>query len=32
MLPAEGFEPTLSQLVAVLDRLQIRFHLTGAAR
>ena len=29
MLPAEGFEPTLSKLVAVLDRLQVRFHLTG---
>ena len=29
MLPAEGFQPTLSKLVAVLDRLRIRFHLTG---
>ena len=29
MLPAEGFQPTLSKLVAVLDRLGIRFHITG---
>jgi hypothetical protein len=29
VLPAEGFRPTLSKLVAVLDRFQIRFHLTG---
>ena len=29
MLPAEGFRPTLSKLVAVLDRLGIRYHLTG---
>lgn len=29
MLPAEGFRPTLSKLVAVLDRLGIRFHITG---
>ena len=29
MLPAEGFRPTLSKLVAVLDRFRIRFHLTG---
>ncbi len=29
MLPAEGFRPTLSKLVAVLDRFGIRFHLTG---
>ncbi len=29
MFPAEGFQPTLSKLVAVLDRFQIRFHLTG---
>lgn len=29
MLPAEGFRPTLSRLVAVLDRFRIRFHLTG---
>ena len=29
MLPTEGFQPTLSKLVAVLDRFQIRFHLTG---
>jgi hypothetical protein len=29
MLPAEGFRPALSKLVAVLDRLGIRFHLTG---
>lgn len=29
MLPTEGFQPTLSKLVAVLDHLQIRFHLTG---
>ncbi len=29
MLPAEGFRPTLSKLVDVLERLRIRFHLTG---
>ncbi|MCP3981548.1 MAG: nucleotidyl transferase AbiEii/AbiGii toxin family protein [bacterium] len=29
MLPAEGFQPTLQELVDVLDRLGIRFHLTG---
>lgn len=29
MLPAEGFQPTLLKLVAVLDGLRIRFHLTG---
>jgi hypothetical protein len=29
MLPAEGFQPTLSKMTAVLDRLQIRYHLTG---
>lgn len=29
MLPAEGFQPTLSKLAAVLDRLGIRFHITG---
>jgi hypothetical protein len=29
VLPAEGFQPTLSKLVAVLDRFHIRFHLTG---
>jgi hypothetical protein len=29
VLPAEGFQPTLSKLVAILDRFQIRFHLTG---
>jgi hypothetical protein len=29
VLPAEGFRPTLSKLVAVLDRFRIRFHLTG---
>lgn len=29
MLPAEGFRPTLTKLAAVLDRLRIRFHLTG---
>jgi hypothetical protein len=29
VFPAEGFQPTLLKLVAVLDRLQIRFHLTG---
>ena len=29
MVPAEGFLPTLSKVVAVLDRLRIRFHLTG---
>jgi hypothetical protein len=26
---AEGFQPTLLKLVAVLNRLQVRFHLTG---
>jgi hypothetical protein len=29
VIPAEGFQPTLEKLVAVLDRLEIRFHLTG---
>jgi hypothetical protein len=29
VLPHEGFRPTLSKLVAVLDRFRIRFHLTG---
>ena len=29
MLPAEGFQPTLAKLVDVLNRLGIRFHLTG---
>ncbi len=29
MLPAEGFQPTLSKLVDVLEHLGIRFHLTG---
>ena len=29
MLPAEGFQPTLSKLVDVLNRFGIRFHLTG---
>ena len=29
MLPADGFRPTLSKLVDVLDRFHIRFHLTG---
>lgn len=29
MLPAEGFQPTLSKLAAVLNRLGIRFHITG---
>ena len=29
MLPAEGFQPTLSKLAAILDRLGIRFHVTG---
>jgi len=29
MLPAEGFRPTLLKFVAVLGRLQIRYHLTG---
>jgi hypothetical protein len=27
--PTEGFQGTLSKLVPVLDRFQIRFHLTG---
>jgi len=29
VLPDEGFRPTLSKLVAVLDRHRVRFHLTG---
>lgn len=29
MLPADGFQPTLSKLVDVLDRFGIRFHVTG---
>jgi hypothetical protein len=29
VLPAEGFQPTLSKLAAILDRLGIRFHITG---
>jgi hypothetical protein len=29
VIPAEGFRPTLSKLVAVLDRFRIPFHLTG---
>ena len=29
MLAAEGFQPTLSKLVDVLNRFGIRFHLTG---
>jgi len=29
VLPAEGFQPTLTKLVAVLDRFRVRFHLTG---
>ena len=29
MLPAEGFQPTLSKLVDVLDHFRIRFHVTG---
>jgi hypothetical protein len=29
VLPTEGFQPTLSKLAAVLERLHIRFHLTG---
>ena len=29
MIPTEGFQPTLSKAAAVLDRLGIRFHLTG---
>ena len=29
MLSAEGFQPTLSKLVDVLNRFGIRFHLTG---
>jgi hypothetical protein len=29
MLPTEGFQPTLSKLTAVLDRLRVRYHLTG---
>ena len=29
MFPTEGFQPTLSKLTDVLDRLRIRYHLTG---
>lgn len=29
VLPIEGFRPTLTRLVALLDRLEIRYHLTG---
>ena len=29
MIPTEGFQPTLTKLAAVLDRLEVRFHLTG---
>ena len=29
MPPDDGFQPTLSKLVDVLDRFRIRFHLTG---
>jgi Nucleotidyl transferase AbiEii toxin, Type IV TA system len=29
MFPTEGFQPTLSKLTPVLDRLRIRYHLTG---
>ena len=29
MLPADGFQPTLTKLVDVLDRFHVRFHLTG---
>jgi hypothetical protein len=29
VLPAESFRSALERLVAVLDRLQIRYHLTG---
>jgi hypothetical protein len=29
VLAAEGFQPTLSKLVDVLERLRIRYHLTG---
>lgn len=29
MFPADGFQPTLLKLVAVLDQFRIRFHLTG---
>jgi hypothetical protein len=29
VFPTEGFQPTLSKLTAVLDRLRIRYHLTG---
>jgi hypothetical protein len=29
MFPAEAFRDTLTRLVAILDRLAIRFHLTG---
>lgn len=29
MLPIEGFRPTLERLVGILDRLGIRYHLTG---
>jgi hypothetical protein len=29
VIPAEGFQPTLSKLVTLLDRFHVRFHLTG---
>ena len=29
MFPTEGFQPSLSKLTAVLDRLGIKYHLTG---
>ena len=29
MLPPEGFLPTLTKLVSILERFEIRFHLTG---
>ena len=29
VFPTEGFQPTLSKLTVVLDRLRIRYHLTG---
>ncbi len=29
MLPADGFQPTLTKFVDVLDRFHVRFHLTG---
>jgi hypothetical protein len=29
VLPTEGFQPTLTKLIDVLDRFEVRYHLTG---